>query len=93
MMDEDFREVTAFDVVCDFFKDDCALELYENKELPTVCNPFNPFSFSIHYEDKVWYCEARYTCLENKEQFVQINRAYTNEMVGMLMVYEENGEA
>ena len=92
-MDEDFREVTAFDVVNDLFADFCAIEFYENPNLPTVLNPYNPYSFSIEYKDKVWYCDAKFTCMEDKDQYVHIHKEFPNDQVFALLEIYDNREA
>lgn len=80
-MDTEYREATAFEIVCDTFKDECAIELYENESLPAVLDPWNPFNFNITYRDGAWYCTAEFTCREDNNQFVTISRGYTNETV------------
>lgn len=92
-MDDTYRLPTAFDIVYDTFKDESVIEFYENDELPTVVDPWNPFSLSIEYNDKVWHCEARFWCKNPDEGFVQIVKEYTNEVVLAIQdIYKENWE-
>ncbi len=82
----------GFDTVLSLFRDECAIELQENKTLPTVVDVWSPFSFEIEYGGGVWTCQALFWSAEDDDTYVTVRRQYTNEMV-VALTDENIGEA
>lgn len=74
----------AIEMVLELLLDEGEIELVENKELPAVINQRNPFYLNVVYnrQEKRFECEMRYQVRDNSDQFVQINRMYTSELIG-----------
>ena len=82
----------AIDLVYDLLLDEGEIELVENDALPVVVNQRNPFYLHIEYneQEKRFECQTKYKCRDIEDQFVQINRMYTTEMIGELaLLYDQ----
>ena len=85
--------MTAFEVCVSQFLDECEIEIVENQKLPLVVDQRNPYYMAVEFRSGLWWCEAKFQCRENPDEFVHIRRCFSPELIANLsMFYDGEGD-
>lgn len=82
----------AFDIALSLFMDEVMIEFEENKDLPQVFDPYNPFDFHMKYRDETWIVTGSYWLNDESDQYITIQRAYTNDLLASYWLLYKKSE-